>query len=381
VAWFDSALELAEADPEKRYFQTIGSLEIKISDNEQPVRLPAPVLTNWPEIRTLIAGVAIRCVRTIRNYGCVPNLKECHEALDADPKELFEQWHFEWSTDEHGWTALAPPDPIKLMFGRPLGHTDRYASLSTMDWSTIVEALEDDLLPRPEDEFSTNAIEHFQGKNHRLAIIEAVIGLEIVLARFLREYLSAKKGFSTKQVLDFVNPNLQLTHRLNGVLYLILDSDHLKGLDLASVWKTVGWRNRIVHAEGHVPAGVTEDAIRKGLSATLVLIRRLGFETMMIHDEQNRPRIESVFSDMLDVVKVNVAFAPSHLVFIGVFLKPDSVNEVVRHVADRLDQLNTLLKERDARFMVERHLSLVIRRGIGSKLNLARWHGGTWEGL
>jgi hypothetical protein len=47
-----------------------------------------------------------------------------------------------------------------------------------------------------------------------MAVMEAVIGLEIALARYLNTYLQERRGLSAARVKSFINPQLGLTDRV-----------------------------------------------------------------------------------------------------------------------------------------------------------------------
>jgi hypothetical protein len=152
---------------------------------------------------------------------------------------------------------------------------DRRPELDIFYWSRIKEVLEDNLEIAPEDEFLTNTIGHLRGCNFRLALIDAVIGLEIVLTRYLKCYLAIIKGMSKKRIEAFLSNAVGLTPRLAGILDLTIHESYLKDIKLDQVLKAVNWRNRIVHETGQLPPDVPIARLREHIDAVLNLARTL----------------------------------------------------------------------------------------------------------
>ncbi|MBI1951433.1 MAG: hypothetical protein HYS34_08740 [Acidobacteria bacterium] len=72
-------------------------------------------------------------------------------------------------------------------------------------WTDVSEALEDLRdPPPPEQEFLMNATAHRRDKNYRLAVMESVISLEIVLTEYVTNYLTVHKKVPKKRVANFV---------------------------------------------------------------------------------------------------------------------------------------------------------------------------------
>ncbi|HEX9868845.1 MAG TPA: hypothetical protein VGC99_09670 [Candidatus Tectomicrobia bacterium] len=152
----------------------------------------------------------------------------------------------------------------------------RPRKLDTHTWAEIVEAIRDDLPVLPEQEFTVNAREHLDLRNFRLALVESVIGLEIVLHRHLLAYLRIHKKVPQTRVQEFLSPNLTLATRLSGLLDLTLPPDALQQINLGNVRKAVGWRNKVVHVTGRLPDGISHSELREAISAVLELTQQLG---------------------------------------------------------------------------------------------------------
>src|SRR5690349_11986639 len=78
----------------------------------------------------------------------------------------------------------------------------------------------------PEDEFLTNTRWHIRNGNLRLALVDSVIGLEIVLARFLDSYLRVIKSVPDSRIRKFIKPDLGITARLAAILDLTLHESY-----------------------------------------------------------------------------------------------------------------------------------------------------------
>jgi len=119
-------------------------------------------------------------------------------------------------------------------------------------------------------------------KNFRLALMESIIGLEIVLTRYLTEYLRVYKGFSKKRIEDFISRELTLSLRLAGLLDLTLPQTDLQVIDFDKVRLAVTWRNRVTHRTGHLPQGIPESIIIGNILEVLKLTHILGNRAQQI---------------------------------------------------------------------------------------------------
>jgi hypothetical protein len=187
-----------------------------------------------------------------------------------------EQWldllSVETSMDGLTWTRLGqPPDDLGYLLARrsllnrePLGELriDRYLA-------EVQEAIEDDLAAGPERAFLANAVEHAQRGDLRVAVVESVICLEILLGQLLPPLLeesSVPPAALTKEITLF--------HRVQMLVPLLLPQEAARA-DLAAVLKTIRWRNEIAHKSGYLPNGVPEKTIRAGITAVVLLSQGL----------------------------------------------------------------------------------------------------------
>lgn len=197
-----------------------------------------------------------------------------------------EEHRVEFSEDGQQWTSFVKDESLtladlltkqllaeRLVRRRTLSQPT--AELSAGNWSETEEAGQDNLEPSPEKEFLTNAFEHLRVGNMRLALVEAVVCVEIVVSQFLKAYFEINKGWSKTRLRSYLNPDITLSTRVGLLLEIILSADDLKAVDGERVRAGIGWRNKAVHESGHLP-DVPEKEIRQVIVAVLTLALRLG---------------------------------------------------------------------------------------------------------
>jgi hypothetical protein len=107
------------------------------------------------------------------------------------------KWAVSVAEDGAAWEALMPRDiGVEFLL---LAESEDRGMIDSADWPDIAEAIEDDRRAGPEQEFATNVIEHTRKDNLRLALPEAIIGLEIVMTGFLRAHLRVAKGLPNER--------------------------------------------------------------------------------------------------------------------------------------------------------------------------------------
>lgn len=265
------------------YRQTTHALLI-IKETERSHRSITDLITSpdHEDLLDLIEGAAMKAIRVVRNVGFVPELPESlprNEPLE----EILRSWKPEISSEGDAWTNPLPPiseGKYGLLFG-VFGRSgfasgfDSMPELKMFYWSRIKEVLEDNLEIAAEDEFLTNTIGHLRTCNLRLALVDAVIGLEIVLTRYLRCYLATIKEMPVKRIDSFLRTDFGLTPRLAGILDLTMHESYLKDIKLDHVLRAVTWRNHIVHRTGQLPSHVPVKTVREHIDAVLDLARTL----------------------------------------------------------------------------------------------------------
>ena len=262
-----------------QWYRRATDLVLTIAETERSTHHIADLITVplHEELLKLIEGVTLQVLRVIRSIGIVPELPESLPRNESLYEEL-QLWAPEVSEDGVTWAPVFPPAPPRTLLGLSNARKEGFAmnaELNTHHWYKIREVLEDNLEIPPEDEFLTNTIGHLRGRNYRLAVVEAVIGLEIVLSRYLDAHLAIFKGIPKKRIKDFLRHDFGLTARLSGILDLTLHESYLKEIKLDQVLRAVDLRNGIVHRKGRLPPEIPPETIRNAINSVLDLARTL----------------------------------------------------------------------------------------------------------
>ena len=310
----------------------------------------------------LVTRLALRILTVIRHVGDCPEVPVTlpeHEVMDR-----IRFWKFETSSDGDSWEKLQPIDTEKydlFSFGLGLGlglfsDFPQTGWLDVRHWPRIAETLEEDKKIQPEDEFYTNAKKHLSEENLRLAVLEAVICLEIVLTEFLRMDMSVSKGFKKKQVESFLT-NTGLTARLTGVLGYALDQSYLKDMDL--VLKTVHWRNQITHNTGNIPEGIPHDTVKNGINAVLRLAKALAERRDGITAQPKLNKVAALLTKAWDnTFMVRIRQLPWHEVIAEVTHFTVPTEDTMNRIAT---ETSRLLSEGDKRFVCKQHLRIAFQ--------------------
>ena len=348
----------AKPDDLCQWYRKATELVLTITETEQS-RHPIANLITAPlheKLLELIEGMTLQVLRVIRNVGIAPELPESLPREDSLEEEL-RTWGPEVSEDGVTWTPVFPPEPrrgFRSLLGGLLGPRKEgfamNAELNVTRWDYVCEVLEDNIEIPPEDEFLTNTTGHLRGRNYRLAVVDAVIGLEMVLSRYLKAYLGVAKGLSKPRIKDFLRHDFGLTARLSGILDLTVHESYLKDINLDDVLKAVGWRNGIVHRTGQLPPEVPTEVVREVINAVLHLARMLAELHVDVLALPDRKKIgEAVRKSWSRRISwLRIWIKPWHRVEVEVECFGDTLSrEEMRRIAE---DLGTHLKARDPRF-------------------------------
>ena len=319
----------------------------------------------------LIREIASRVFSAIRNFAIVPELPESlprgvTEGENVEAELLV--WSPETSNDGNSWTPLDLPKNFLLLallltdISTSVTRCREHTTLRVELWDNVVEALEDNKQPPPELEFYTNAMGHLRQHNFRLAVVESVICLEIVLAQFLKEHLTISAGVDKKKIGDFLIPEFGLTSRLSGLLNLTLHESYLQNIDLDKVLKVVKWRNGVIHKTGRLPSNIPEDILERGISAVLSLSRLLAERRDNVIATPELRKIKEALKQKTKMGWPQIWLESGHRVRIDLelFSRSDSIN--YREQLDTLvEESSEKLKARDPRFDPGKHLTIYIK--------------------
>lgn len=356
-------VEVPDLPESSRYVSLCRSLQIEITESGTSELHDLVAARSWPEVRSRLISVVNRVLRALRNFGFAVHVTELSTEDDSAESQL-STWDLK-IVDAVGEETepLAQANPFAfLLSARRSGPS---SEINISRWPDIMEAIEDDRRPGPEHEFVANAIEHARLRNFRYALLEAVIGLEIVVARYLRLSLQ-RRGFSENRIDNFLSPQLTLRDRIAILLELTGAGDDTRAIDVNRVLEAISWRNKLIHEQGHLPADLSDDVLRDRIRAVVTLVglvaRRheamtAGPELQRISDQLNqeyRPAVAGGLGSMgtmrpqLTSVggrKVNVEFS---------YIFPDHVPDQAG-MERRVARVIELLQARDNRFQPDRH--------------------------
>jgi len=380
----DKVLELQNVPPEDKYFAATSSIDFVLSPNPESVsnQFTYDSLTVDKELQKsllkMIVKIINRTFQAMRNFGLMPHVHLFNPDLSST--DYYLNWLSVKVIDEKGERPISQNQNLLGLalagFFPPASETSPVSDLHVYRWPDIDEALQDQSEPPPEKEFFTNAVEFLRLRNFRMALLESVICLEIVLTQYLRVFLSIRKAVPNSRIRRFLSPQMGLSMRLSGLLDLTLTKDDLKDIDLNKVMRVVNWRNSIVHRTGRLPDQLTEEELRDGISSVLTLVLLLA---QLRDGIQAEPALQDIAKKVSDTHKVPI---PSifdigrHLIMVEMQFLFSALpeNTTLETVAK---DLGKRLKSRDSRFVPERHL--FIRFLKFPKVPVARWRKGSLE--
>jgi hypothetical protein len=303
----DEALDLPGAPV--LYFRRLRGMQVELTDDDGG--LQALLAAHKAEALLKVLGSVVnRILAAIRNFGTVAHvqpLKMAPERADA----WFRALQVEASEDGETWNAIRPMRTLQdLMGDKFLLFQEHVGELNFKDWRTVEEAIQDDLKAGPEREFFVNALEHLRIGNLRLAVVESVICLEIVLTEWLLLVLPIR---GVPKVKELLGPELDLNARVKLLLPLLLESGDLASVSLDDVTRNVNYRNKVAHVIGNLPDNVPPELIRRGASATLQLARLLAFQRDKLKREPELDKLAEAMGDVFGLPKPKIYAIGGHV--------------------------------------------------------------------
>lgn len=261
-------------------------------------RSPIPDLNKDSDFKKKIYQISLRILnrvlRNLRTYGIAPQIRQ-QPPSEQEAEAFLWSWRTEFRIAGGQWRPLEYKQDVVLMgflarnVGQGWGYWPRTPEISTYLKRDIIEAIEDDLPPPPEKEFWVNALEFLHEQNLRMAVVESVIGMEIVLTQYINLFLEKKKGLSKRKIKDFLH-EVGLKRRFDVVLQLLTEEKDLASVNLDMVLKTIGWRNDVAH-EGKLPADVSESDVRQGIANVVEASQIL---RLKIHQVESEPMFQTI---------------------------------------------------------------------------------------
>src|SRR3990170_6110646 len=378
----ENPLTFPKGSDDSKVFSHVKYAEFVLEDTDPQQSRLAKIVTTEPDyvqILKYLLPIVNRVLCSIRNWGLVAFVTELNPR-DDDAKKYIQRWDVQSSEDGENWQAVVKPETGLL--GALLSgflNDERAGNLHVRNWSEIEEAIQDNLETPPEQEFLVNSIEHLNLGNFRLALIEAIICLEIVLTQFLRVYLSINKNLSPNRIDDFLTHQFGLTPRVSGLLDLVLDPDDLKKVNIDSVRTAIRWRNKVIHETGRLPQGVSENELRSKIVDVLILADLLGMKRDQIESSPELQQIGNQLSQKFGLPEPTILRLRRHRILINFeFLLPTEIPSDLGAVLESVaKEASFIFATKDSRFNATEHLHirfLVFFQGMK-----ARWRNGTVE--
>lgn len=383
----DKVLELQNVPPEDKYFVITSNIDFILTpiSHDESDRFSYEAMSDKnlrKDLLKLIVRIINKSLQAIRNFGIMPHVQMFNPDISYTDYYL-SSLNVKLLDDEGEHYISQSKNLLGEIWARralpSTSETPPASDLHVFRWPDIEEALQDQSEPPPEKEFFTNAVEFLRIRNFRMALLEAVICLEIVLTQYLqylKTYLSIRKTVPNSRIKKFLSPQMGLSIRLSGLLDLTLTKDDLKDIDLNKVIHVVEWRNSIVHRTGRLPKYLTEEELRNGISNVLTLALLLAQSRDRIQAEPVLQDIAKKISELHKIPVPNVFDIGRHLILVEIqfFFATLPDNEILEEVSKDLGEH---LKIRDSRFIPDKHL--FIRFLKFPKVTVARWRKGSLE--
>jgi hypothetical protein len=346
------------------YGRWVSHVQVEVQEEGRDGKLRELVLKeDKAELLTCLAPIANRVLRAIRNCGLASRAKEI-TFRPWQAETLLRKWNCETSDDGTDWSKIYSPRGVlwEALFA---AGGDGSTQLNMELWPEIEESIQDDLQPGPEQEFVTNALEHIRDYNFRLALIEAIVCLEIVLSQFMEQFLLIRKGLSQSRAKYILNPQIGLSARVSVLLDLVLSPDELNNVRVSEVLKAVNWRNGIVHKTGHLPLSLSDDEATDAIFATLELALFLSRRRDEIAATPELQELSQAISSTHKLPVPTIQPSWSHRVSVSFrsFLSQALPSEA--GMLEVIQDLCTRLNKRDKRFVPEDHLHVTFGGLLG----------------
>jgi hypothetical protein len=388
-------IELTASKSDEPHFRTIHECQIEIREKNDPPRLLQLVESkSFSELVNLLMPIVNRTLAAIRNFGWVTTAKKYKP--EEKPETLLQAWGAK-ARIRGKWTEIAPKpkrDEMGLYGLFALNENTERGSLSIGHWRDIEQALVEGLKPNPEQEFLTNSLQHIEReKNLRLALIEATVCLEIVLSECLRLHLQVRRHFDKKKINSVLN-NVGLTSKVGLFAESLLSLNERSKEQVDKVLKAITWRNKIIHASGHIPESVPDEDVKEAIYSMLNLSLTLGRKRDKLRAEPEMEKVSAAIAELFQCprpemealkyheISANFSFrskTPSYLQKIEPGLPADDKVPDQDGLQQIIEGLESEIRKRDRYFEARKHLSAKFQRGFVGPVVFAFFEKGVWK--
>ena len=329
---------------------------------------------NTKKIIELLISVGNRCIRVIRNYGLVYNLHELTLDLEGNLKYILAGFEIKKKSNRNRWKPLYKINEQEELINAMVfikTEPDYYSSssfseLDMSNWEEIKEVIKENLPIPPEREFTVNALEHTKKNNLRSAVVESIIGLEIILTKYLKNYLISQNIPKKRIDKKFLTPDVGLTARVSVMLDLsikkqlnniAMNSKSKEQFDdfvnIDDILEIIRWRNNIIHKAGNIPKNVSRINIKDGINKVLLLVNLLA--TFNRHLE-----ISNLIKDVVGKYKINEPII-TKLGIHDVYISIETIGDKEKTCKINHDLILALesYKQIDTKFQINKHLRMI----------------------
>ena len=335
----------------------------------------------YPELVSFLSSFINVVLDKIRNFGMTPHVSEIYPEEDS-AQGFLSLWKTEISTSNGSWREVLPAhkESWQILYWILMAHksSQHTATLEASKWVDIKLAIQENREPLPELEFMTNAIEFLRLNNLRLALLESITCLEIVVSQYLNEYLQIYKKVPPKRIDKFSKPpGIGLTARISVLLDLTLSPGDLSRININDILKAIEWRNTILHKTGHLPKDLNPEDVQNKIWNVLELADILSLRREQIKASPEMKKISEEIAKEYNIPVPKIWLFRNHnilmeFVFFDIELLPtgNALNELIKSISD-------LLSKRDRLFDTNKHLYINFikfpREIVG------RWRQGKYE--
>ncbi len=199
----EDPLSVTEPGDQDPWFRRVHNLSVEIDEADTDL-VTRVVASNDAE--TIIGSLlkpANRIIRSLRNFGLVTHVREFRSNEVAGDRWL-NLLAVHTSPDGATWAPVGrtPDDLGEFVLGRAMLRRESFGQFRVANLPEVQEAIEDGLIGGPEKAFLANTLEYLRRGDLRVAVVESIICLEILLGQLLPQLLESRGGAANSQLTE-----------------------------------------------------------------------------------------------------------------------------------------------------------------------------------
>ncbi len=344
------------------FMMACAGLQVDVDDMDSGILRKLVDAQSWDALVAVLAKLANRILRSIRNIGLSAHVAEIKLGVFASESYLSQWGAGVVAVNGTSQPLITPPSLVSRILESLFSAMEfKIGELVALRWPAIQDAVRENRQPGPGQEFVVNAIEHIRRGNLRYALLESVIALEIAMTSFIRLFLE-RRDVPKKLIDGFLSPQLTLQDRISILLNLTLGPGELQGVEIDRVVKAITWRNDIVHKYGTIRQGIPERVQEEGIWAVIHLA---GLLKTKYEELRADPELQPIVKEMREGLGGGISAPvillrspePHHIVADIVYIvekaMPDraGLQTIVDRLADKLFARDALF-DKNRRFFV-----------------------------